>query len=106
VLSGYRILWFFAFFDLPVMTKSERRAATRFRLDLLNMGFSMVQYSVYGRPCNREGADAVIGRIKAKMPLKGKIALLTITDRQYGALTLYTNKIESRPKIPEQYTLF
>lgn len=88
------------------MTKTERRAATRFRNDLLNMGFTMVQYSVYGRPCNRESADSIVGRIKTKMPPKGKIALLTITDKQYGALALYTNAVESRPKIPQQYTLF
>lgn len=99
-------MWFFALFDLPVMTKPERRAAARFRCDLLDMGFSMVQFSVYARPCNRESADAVMSRIRVKMPAKGKVAIFTITDRQYGAMTLYKNAAERRPKIPSQYEHF
>ena len=106
MLSGYRIVWFFALFDLPVMSKTQRRDASRFRHDLLNLGFSMVQFSVYARPCNRETEDSVVAKIRAKMPPKGKIALLTITDKQYGAMSLYLNKTESHPKIPQQYSLF
>jgi hypothetical protein len=32
-LSGYRIMWMFVLFDLPVGTPRERKAATRFRKD-------------------------------------------------------------------------
>ena len=45
------------FFDLPVKTKIQRRAATRFRSFLLKDGYFMMQYSVYCRVCN--GIDAV-----------------------------------------------
>lgn len=45
------------FFDLPVKTREQRRAATRFRNFLLGDGYYMVQYSVYTRICN--GMDAV-----------------------------------------------
>lgn len=38
-------------FDLPVMTDKERKAATRFRNDLLDNGYLMIQFSVYARPC-------------------------------------------------------
>ena len=48
-LNAYQIMWIFVFFDLPVTTKTERRKATRFRKDLLQDGFSMMQYSVYTR---------------------------------------------------------
>lgn len=37
------------FFDLPVKTREQRRAATRFRNFLLGDGYYMVQYSVYTR---------------------------------------------------------
>lgn len=106
MLSGYRIVWFFALFDLPVMTKTQRRDAGRFRYDLLDLGFSMVQFSVYARPCNREAADAVLAKIRDRMPPKGKVAVLTITDKQYGAMLTYLNRAESHPKIPQQYSLF
>ena len=39
-------------FDLPVMTKAERRAATQFRNFLLNDGYYMMQFSIYIRLCN------------------------------------------------------
>ncbi len=45
-LSGYRIMWVWVLFDLPVGTKAERKRATRFRNDLLDLGFEMVQFSV------------------------------------------------------------
>lgn len=51
LLSGYRIMWLIAMFDLPVLTKPERKAATIFRNDLLDEGFEMVQLSVYYRWC-------------------------------------------------------
>ncbi len=46
-LSGYRIMWLFVLFDLPVGTKRERKAANGFRHALLDLGFEMSQFSVY-----------------------------------------------------------
>ena len=37
-LSGYRIMWIWVLFDLPVGTKAERKRASRFRRDLLGLG--------------------------------------------------------------------
>ncbi|WP_274427686.1 CRISPR-associated endonuclease Cas2 [Alicycliphilus denitrificans] len=41
-------------FDLPVVEKSERRAATGFRNALLDLGFEMSQFSVYMRFCTSQ----------------------------------------------------
>ena len=43
--------WLFVCFDLPVEEKEERRLATRFRKDLLNQGYFMLQNSIYIRSC-------------------------------------------------------
>ena len=51
MLSGYRLMWMVVLFDLPVGTKKERKAATKFRKFLLDQGFEMSQYSVYMRFC-------------------------------------------------------
>jgi CRISPR-associated protein Cas2 len=99
-------MWFFALFDLPVVTKQQRRVAGRFRNDLLDLGFSMVQYSVYARPCNREATDTLIARIREKLPPQGRVAMLTITDKQYGGMAMFSNMVESHPKNPLQYSLF
>ena len=42
-LSGYRSMWLFAMFDLPVDTKKARREYTRFRKALLAQGFRYVK---------------------------------------------------------------
>ena len=40
-LSAYRFMWLLVMFDLPVITKPERTAATRFRQWLLDEGYEM-----------------------------------------------------------------
>ena len=66
-LSGYRIMWLFVLFDLPVGTKKERKAATKFRLSLLDMGFEMSQFSVYLKFCaGKEQGDALAGRSRRR----------------------------------------
>ncbi len=82
------------FFDLPVKSKNERRAATRFRNFLLNDGYHMIQYSVYARVCN--GMDAVAKhrtRIKLNLPENGSIRLLVITEKQFEAIDILLGKL-------------
>ena len=40
-------MWVMVVFDLPVLTKLERKRATQFRNDLLDEAFTMMQFSVY-----------------------------------------------------------
>jgi CRISPR-associated protein Cas2 len=107
-LSGYRIMWMFVLFDLPVGTKRERKAATRFRKDLLDLGFEMSQYSVYLKFCaGKEQADALARRIETVMPSAGKVHIVTITDKQYENIRTYRGrKREPGPKMPDQLALF
>ena len=44
-----RFMRLMVFFDLPVVLKADRRAYTVFRRFLLNDGYDMLQFSVYGR---------------------------------------------------------
>ena len=77
----------FVFFDLPVSKKEERKIASRFRKDLLDEGFMMLQFSVYCRVCR--GQDIVereIRRIKQALPPKGNIRILQVTERQYCSM--------------------
>lgn len=77
------------FFDLPVKTKAQRRAATRFRNFLLGDGYHMVQYSVYARICN--GMDAVAvhkNRLYQAVPVRGAVRMLVITEKQYSHLEI------------------
>jgi CRISPR-associated protein Cas2 len=107
-LSGYRIMWLVVLFDLPVGTKKERKAATKFRQKLLDLGFEMSQFSVYLRFCaSKEQADAYERKIEQGMPSSGKIHILAITDKQYENIRTYRGrKREQSPQNPNQFALF
>ncbi len=76
--------WLLAMFDLPVMTDTERRAASQFRNDLLDDGFIMVQFSVYARPCvSFEQQNKHAESIRKIAPASGNVRLLFITDQQW-----------------------
>lgn len=107
-LNHYRIMWLFAFFDLPVITKKERKEASRFRQNLLDLGFDMVQFSVYSKVCpSKEKVNSLIKKISYKMPKNGKIDLLTVTDKQFGNIVSFRGKSDKKlQKKQNQLVLF
>ncbi|MFB6342955.1 CRISPR-associated endonuclease Cas2 [Saccharicrinis sp. FJH62] len=107
-LNAYHIMWLFVFFDLPVTTKKERKVATRFRKELMQDGFTMMQFSVYTRHCaSKESADVHVTRVKASVPEKGQISILSITDKQYGNIqNFWGTKSKPLPEGPKQLELF
>ena len=107
-LSAYHIMWLFVFFDLPVIKKKERKAAARFRKDLMKNGFTMMQFSVYIRHCaSKESAEVHTKRIRGFIPEKGQVSILSITDKQYGDIINYWGtKEQPLPEGPKQLELF
>lgn len=95
-----RILWQFVFFDLPVGTKAERRAATRFRNFLKDDGYMMLQYSVYARVCRGDdAAEKHMARICKQLPKTGSIRALQVTDKQYGRMRLLLGEASKNEKL-------
>ena len=75
------------FFDLPVVTKDERRRANQFRRFLKGDGYDMIQFSVYGRVIN--GADAVekhLKRLVANLPPEGSVRAMQLTEKQFAGM--------------------
>lgn len=106
MLSGYRLVWIIALFDLPVMTKAERKKASKFRNYLLDLGFEMVQFSVYMKHCaGKAQAEVIENKIKAAVPDYGNVKLLQITDKQFGAI-LHLGRHSKRPINTDQLALF
>ena len=101
-------MWLFVFFDLPVETKKGRKAAARFRKDIMKDGFTMMQFSVYTRHCpSGENADVHLKRVKKSIPEKGQVSILRITDKQYGEIINYWSAEESPlAPAPQQLELF
>lgn len=107
-LSGYRSMWLFAMFDLPVTTKAARKRAAKFRKDLLSRGFTMLQFSVYARHCaGEEFASGVARDVRSVLPDDGQVRLVRLTDRQFGKMEVYYGK-KRRPteEPPPQLMLF
>ncbi|MCF8331372.1 MAG: CRISPR-associated endonuclease Cas2 [Bacteroidales bacterium] len=99
-LNAYKIMWLFVFFDLPVVTKKQRKAATDFRKRLLKDGFVMMQYSVYTRHCaSKESAEVHMKRVKFLVPEEGQVSILKVTDKQYGQIVNFWGA-KSKPVAP------
>lgn len=107
-LSEYRAMWILVFFDLPTDTKKERKAAARFRKDLISDGFIMFQFSIYIRNCpSLENTQMHCRRVKNMIPDYGKIGIISITEKQFDSMELFVGKKSSElPKIAHQLELF
>jgi CRISPR-associated protein Cas2 len=70
-------------------------------------GFTMLQYSIYGRWCPSEEAALTYRRkIRAILPPKGQVRVLSVTDRQFGKMEVFAARSRERPeKKPEQLLL-
>ncbi|WP_298640426.1 CRISPR-associated endonuclease Cas2 [uncultured Tistrella sp.] len=106
--SGWKTVWLLSLFDLPTETKAQRRAYARFRKDLLNDGFTMMQYSVYQRHCaSPENAELHLQRIAAVLPPEGEVRFLVITDKQFGRIrTFWGSRRKPAEKTPAQLEFF
>ena len=99
-------MWIIALFDLPVVTKAERKKASKFRNHLLDLGFEMVQFSVYMKHCaGKEQAEVIQNRIKVEVPNYGNVKLLQITDKQFGTI-LHLGRHSKRSINTDQLALF
>ena len=101
-------MWIFVMFDLPVTTREQARAATKFREFLLDEGFEKSQFSVYARFCSgKEQFEAYLRRIEARLPDRGDVEVLTFTDRQYENIVRFSGQRRRRQrKNPDQLALF
>ena len=106
--SGYRVMWILVMFDLPVMTKKERKQASGFRAALLEIGFSMAQYSVYMRCCtSRDKKESIIKKVKCALPEGGRVEVLIFTDKQYeNMIHLYAREEVSLEAQTQQLVFF
>lgn len=101
-------MWVIVMYDLPTETRKERKAAARFRKQILADGFTMFQFSLYVRHCaSRENAEVHIKRVKTMLPEHGHVGIMCITDKQFGQIELFIGrKPEAHADTPQQLELF
>lgn len=105
---GWRSMWVISMFDLPTDTKAARKAYARFRKDLVEDGFTMMQFSVYSRHCaSHENAEVHIARMSKRLPPAGEVRFLVITDNQFSRIRVFRGKKrEATPAAPAQLEFF
>lgn len=107
--NEYRVMWVMVFFDLPTDTKRDRKNAADFRKRLISDGFVMFQFSIYMRHCpSAEVAAVHVKRVKSFLPEKGQVGIMSITDKQFGAMELFvgTKEKKEKPEVCVQLELF
>ncbi len=101
-------MWIYVMFDLPVITKKEKKEAAQFKNALLDLSFEMVQYSVYTRICgSTRKVEVVSKKIEHIFPHQGKVDILAITDKQHSdIICLRGEDKEPLPQKNQQFLLF
>ncbi len=84
-----RYMRILVFFDLPMVTRTERRAYKIFRRFLINDGYDMIQFSIYGRILNGNDAEQKhMKRLVDNLPPAGSVRCLSVTEKQFASMKL------------------
>lgn len=86
---SFRYMRVILFYDLPTTTSELIKAANGFRKDLIKEGFLQLQESVYCKLLiNGTSVNLLRDRIYKLMPKEGNVMLLTVTEKQFGAMEI------------------
>lgn len=104
--EGERYMRIIVFFDLPTLTKTDRKNASRFRNFLVKDGYIMLQLSVYSRICKgQDDVEKHAKRLKSLIPKEGSVRLLTITEKQYASMEILVGSLKKEENIGEKQLL-
>lgn len=99
-MTSYRNMRVLVLFDLPSVSKSEKRNYVKFRNAIMDDGFIMMQFSIYSRFCrNVQDANKHINRVKALAPKDGNIRILCITEKQFEEMILVIGDLLETEKV-------
>lgn len=88
------------FFDLPVVTRNERKIYSVFRKYLIKNGFMMIQFSVYSRIFNNyDAATKYIKTLMKNCPEVGHIRLMLVTEKQYAKTIIVIGGKSNQEKV-------
>ena len=102
--------WLVVAFDLPVITRSQRKEATAFRKFLLDDGYQMIQFSVYARACvSFARQETHLDRVKKNLPPEGSVRAIYVTRAQWERSYVIQGSPASEQEaedLPEQIQLW
>lgn len=96
-MDSPRFMRIIVMFDLPVVEADDRKAANRFRHDLISEGFVMMQYSIYYRIVNGlDMAEKYEKRLEKFLPQKGQVRSLVLTEKQFAHMKILVGDVGSQ----------
>jgi len=102
----FKMGWMLVVFDLPVLSKPQRKRAADFRKALLDDGYLMIQLSVYARSVvSHDRMQTHMRRLRACVPPEGHVRALYVTQAQWDRMFIVhgpPEKERPKEKIPEQ----
>ena len=102
--------WLIVAFDLPVLTKEQRKSAAGFRNFLIDDGYQMIQYSVYARACvTFARQETHLSRVKQNLPEEGSVRAVFVTRAQWERSFVIQGSPASETEaedLPEQIQLW
>ncbi len=93
---SYRFMRVIVFFDLPTETAKDRREYIRFRKNLINNGFVMMQESVYTKlALNQNAALEIAKNVRKHKPPAGLVQILSVTEKQFSRMEIVVGESKS-----------
>lgn len=93
-------------FDVPTKTKKEQKDATKFRNNLIKLGFFMMQFSVYMKICKGiASAQSALNRVRLILPPLGNVRALIITEKQFDNIQILLGRASFNEKMNDEKNL-
>ncbi len=104
--SNFRIMRLMVFYDLPTSSKKDMKAAAKFRKELINKGFLMMQESIYVKQCiNHDALNRTYMYLNKILPKSGDVRSIAITEKQYSDMKLLKGEKSNDEKISDMGSL-
>lgn len=106
----FKMGWLIVAFDLPTLSKEQRKAAHDFREWLKDDGYQMLQWSVYARACvTFARQETHVERVKQSLPPEGSVRVIFVTRAQWErSFVIHGSPASEVPPedLPEQIQLW
>jgi CRISPR-associated protein Cas2 len=87
-------------YDLPTLTKENRKDFRYFHKYLLNSGYYMLQFSVYVKLCHTfDYSQESAQKLEKNCPKIGNIRYFIITEKQFRDMKMVVGKETNQQKI-------
>lgn len=95
-------------YDLPNTTKEENQFYTLFRKNIIKLGYTQIQQSIYVKVLQSKTlSNSHIEKLRKIIPPKGKIRAFILTEMQYESQIILSGEINENELIndDERYKL-